>query len=545
MSPEARVFSSAKLIAACTLLSRITGLAREIVLNAAYGQSWIQDAFNYGFQVPNLFRRLFGEGALSAVFVPTFTEVLDRDGRDEAWRLLGRVTALLTLVLVLLTIVLELAVLVIWWYAPGEAMRRLMLGLTAVMLPFMISICVLALLSSILNCVNHFTVPALSPIVLNLCNIAGVLLVGPAMSDRLESQVYGVAISVLAAGVLQLAILVPILRQHGVRLPWSLGLADPRLRGILRTFVPILLGQGVLLFNVFLDAQICTYLSRGPNQPETLSIAGHSLRYPMEAGALSAVNNATRLYQFPLGVLAISLATAAFPMLSRQAARGDMPALRTSLGSALRMAVFEGLPAGLVMMVLAEPIVALLFQYGRFGPEESIRAAAVLRWYGIGMWAFCAQHIVLRGFYSVKDTLTPMWIGCGLVALNQAINLSLVWHPAIRESAFGISTSMTSMLHVGIGLWILRRRTGGRIGGHVLVAAFLRTAALAVLATGAAWAAARFGASWELMSGAAISARALRVFIPLMAAIAVYLVAARVARMDEVRWLVGRESRGV
>ncbi len=545
MSSEKRLFGAAKLIAACTLLSRVTGLARDIVLNAHFGQGWVQDSFNYGFQIPNLFRRLFGEGALAAVFVPQFTEVLDRDGKPAAGVLLGRVCGLLVVVLSTLTIVLELGVAAVWHFAPGEAMRRLMLGLTAVMLPFMISICLLAVFSSILNCLHHFTVPALAPIVLNVCNILGVLVVGPAMSVRPEIQVYGVALSVVAASVLQIAIVLPVLRTYGIRFRPSVDWRDPTVRRMMRTFVPIMIGQGVLLLNVYLDSQVCTFLTRGPNQAETFSIAGRQIRYPLNDGALSAVSNAQRLYQFPLGVLAISLATAAFPLLSRHASRGDMPAMRRATGSALRMAVFEGLPAGLMMIVLAQPIVTLLFQYQRFGAAATERASWVLAWYGIGMWAFCGQHIVTRGFYSLKDTLTPMWIGCGLVLLNQALNLSLVWHPRIREAAFGISTSITASLQVAIGLWILRQRMGGRIGARELARSFARTLIAGLLAAGAAmlvlWWARRSGG----LAGMSIVARAARVFLPMGAAGLVYLAAAKAMRMREVDWLLGRATPDV
>lgn len=545
MTVERRLFGSARLIAVCTLLSRVTGLARDIVLNTHYGLNWVQDAFNYGFLIPNLFRRLFGEGALAAVFVPVFTEVLDRDGKPAASRLLGRVCGLLALVLSVLTILLEAGLLLAWRLAPGSEMRQLMYGLTAVMLPFMIGICLLALFSSILNCLNHFTVPALAPIVLNACNIVGVLLVGPALSERLEVQVYGVAVTVLLAGALQIAIVLPVLSRSGVRVRPVLAWRDPTLQRMLRALVPVLIGQGVLLLNVYFDSQICALLTRGPGQPEHFMLAGRPIAYPLSEGALSAVNNAQRLYQFPLGVLAISLATAAFPLLSRHAARGDLPRTRAATVASLRLAVFEGMPAGAMMIVLAQPIVALLFQYHRFGPDATQRAAWVLACYGIGMWAFCAQHIATRAFYALKDTLTPMWIGCGLVALTQTLNLVLVWQPAVREAAFGLSTSLSAILQLGISLWILRRRMGGRVGGRELAFSLVRALIAAALAGAAAWMvgdglAARLGTAPER-----IADRLLAVMLPMLAGGAAYAAAAAVLRMRELAWLFGRAQPDV
>lgn len=540
MSRDSRYLRSAKLIAACTLLSRFTGLARDIVLNHVYGQRWVQDAFNYGFLIPNLFRRLFGEGALSAIFIPIFTETLDRKGRPDAWVLLGRVAGLMVVILCSVTILLELGVLAIWHFHPGGPMRTLQLGLTAVMMPFMISICLLALLSSILNCLDHFTVPALMPIVLNVMSIVGVLFVGPMIGKPLERQIYGVALSVLAASVLQLLLILPILKSNGVKMPWSLDYRHPDLRRISRMFFPVIIGQGVLLFSVFFDAQICTFLTHEPESPATFTLFGLVLKYPLHEGALSAVNNAQRLYQFPLGVLAISLATAVFPMFSLYASREDYAGLRETLGQSIRVAIFEGLPSGIMMILLAEPIVALLFQHGRFGPEATERAAWVLKWYGLGMPAFCAQHILLRGFYSLKDTMTPMWIGCSLVIVNMALSLSLVWLPYIREAAFGISTSTTATMHVLISVWLLRRRLRGRIGARAIVKASFKMLIGGTLAGAAAWWLIRWAGGMDMSSLGRTGARAVEVFVPLVGAGLVYLGSAYLLKSEEIGWLLGR-----
>jgi len=537
MAGGARFLGSAKLIAFCTLGSRITGLARDITLNYVYGQRWVQDAFNYGFLLPNLFRRLFGEGALAAVFIPVFTDVLETKDRSAAWLLLGRVTGLMALVLVILTIALELVLFAIWQVAPGGAMRQLQIALSAVMMPFMITVCLLALFSSILNCLDHFAAPALLPVVLNLFIIFGALAVGPWIGAALEKQIYGVAIAVVVAGVVQLFMLMPVLRRHGVRFRLSLHTRDPELRQILRMFLPILLGQGVLLFNVFFDAQICTFLTRGPEAPATFNMFGKSVAYPLEEGALSAVNNAQRLYQFPLGVLAISLATAAFPAFSRCASRHDWDGLRGAIGQSLRVAIFEGLPSGIVLIVLAEPIVSLLFEHGRFGPEQTVRAAAVLRWYGIGMAAYCGQHILLRGFYSLKDTLTPMWISCFLVALNIVLNLTLIW--SLREQVFGLTTATTATLHLVISVWLLRRRLHGRMGGRAVAGSLLRAVAAAAAAGASAWWLLDLLRNTDLpLDGLAL--RAVHVFAPLITAGIVYLLVALTLRMPEVSWLLRR-----
>lgn len=467
-SSKRSVVSSAKLIAGCTLTSRITGLVRDILLAQAFGLGWVQDAFLYAFQFPNLFRRLLGEGAMAAAFVPTFTRTLEDEGRDSAWRLLARTLALLTVALVVLIVTITAIIAAIWFLMPVDpekvAARRLLLSLTALMLPFMLTICVLALFSSILNCVGSFVPAALAPILLNICMIVGIAWLAPALHPRdAHAQIHVVALTVVVAGILQILYILPVLRSHGVRLGWRLELADPSVRRLLSLLVPVALGQGVLALGVFLDAQVCVLLTHKSDTPPTATLLGWTFVYPLEEGALSAVTFAQRLYQFPLGVLVISLATAALPAFSRLANRQDWPAWTAEVRQSLRLAVFEGVLAGTMMLMLAEPIVRFLFEYRSFTPHDTTRAGYVLTFYGLGLWAFCAQHIVLRAFYSLGDVRTPLKISAVLLPLNLALNLALVWVDAIREAAFAVSSCTTFTLSVVLGLVILRRRVGLRL----------------------------------------------------------------------------------
>jgi len=480
MSEHRPIISSARLIAVCTLASRVTGLVRDMLLVHAFGAAWVLDAFFYAFQFPNLFRRLFGEGALSAVFVPVFARTLENEGRPSAWQLLARTLALLCLVLLLLIMAIEAVLLAIWLLLPGGADRALILALTALMLPFMLTICVVALFSSILNCLGSFGAPALAPVVLNLVMMAGIVWLGPLVGGQdAERQMFGVAFSVLLAGALQLGLLVPVLWSKGVTLGWSLRTRDPRVREMLGKMVPVLFGQGVLLVGTFLDAQICALLTHVRDGPQTVNVLGLAVTYPLTEGALTALTVAQRLYQFPLGVLAISLATAALPAFSRLAARSAWHDWSGEVTRALRLAVFEGLLAGAFMIALAEPIVQLLFEHGRFDPAATPRAARVLAFYGFGMWAFCAHQIVLRGFYSVGDVSTPVKISCVLVPVNLVLSLVLIWFDAIREAAFAISTSTTSTLAVLAGMVLLRRRVRTRLADGPTLWALARMVAAA------------------------------------------------------------------
>ncbi|MCG3127545.1 MAG: Lipid II flippase MurJ [Phycisphaerae bacterium] len=546
MSESRHVISSARLIGVATLLSRITGMVRDMVLASWFGATWVADNYNFAFQVPNLFRRLFAEGAMSAVFVPVFSGTLEQEGRESGWRLLARTLALLVTTLVAILIVAELAVVALWFAFPGDdptvaADRRLLVALTALMLPFMLFISVVALLSSILNCVGCFGPPALMPLVFNLVTLGGIWFIGPLLSRTDPTvQIFGVAASVVLAGVIEVLALWPVMRRHGVPWRWQFDLKDAKVRVMMRRMGPVILGQGVLMIGVFLDTAIAKGLTHPPNTAERFALLGWSLPFPLEEGAITVLTVAQRLYQFPLGVLAISLAVAVLPTLSRIAARKDWVAWTGEMRSSLRLAIFAGLLAGVMMLLLSEPIVRLLFEYRKFTAADTPRAARALACYGIGMWAFCALHIVLRGFYSIADVRTPLKISCVLLPLNLLISLLVVWLPALREAGFGLSTSLTASINVVVGLTILQNRSRVTIFDRRMLAALGR-----MLAAGAISAGCVLVARPLILSSSASSAllRAVDVFGSLTVGVAGYLAAAWVLRLPEARLIFQRRRR--
>ena len=464
MSKPAPVLHSALLISLCTLGSRVTGLARDVLLAQTFGVTWVHDAWNYAFQVPNLFRRLFGEGALAAVFVPLFTRTLSADREARAWRLLAGVLALLSLTLLAVLLVLEGVVLVAWWFTaegPDAAANALLLSLTGLMLPYMVAICITALFASVLNAVGRFVVPALMPIVLNLAMIVTLVWLAPELAGaEAERQVYVLAGSVLAAGVLQVLILLPVLRRSGVALAWRWQPRDPLVQRAVTLMGPVLLGQGVLALGVFLDAQVCALLTATAADP-TANWFGWEFAYPLQAGALTSITVASRLYQFPLGVMAVALGTAVLPTLTRLATQVDWGGWSRELTQTLRMGVFVGLLAGAMLVAIPHELVRLLFEYREFGPQDTDRVAAVLRWYGLGMWALFGQHLVVRAFYSLGDVKTPLKISVLLLPFNLAISLVLIWQPAFREAGFAVSSTLTATLAVAAGSVLLRREVTG------------------------------------------------------------------------------------
>ena len=543
MSKQRSVVGSAKLIAICTLLSRFTGLARDVLLAQAFGLRWIQDAFVYAFQVPNLFRRLLGEGAMASVFVPTFTRLLEHEGRESAWRLLARTLALLCVALVVIILAIEAIILVVWVLTPADpatlASRRLLLSLTALMLPFMLTVCVVALLSAILNCLGSFVPAALAPVLLNIAMIVAIAWLGPAMYPQAaEAQIYVVAWAVIIGGVLQIVMLIPVLRANGVPLRWRWEPREASVRKMLKLLAPVALGQGVLVFGVYLDAQVCILLTHKSGTPATFDLLGAEIAYPLEEGALSAITYAQRLYQFPLGVLVVSLATAAMPAFSRLAAREDWSAWAGEVRQSLRLAVFEGLLTGAMMIVLAEPIVRFLFEYRNFTAANTVRAAHVLTFYGLGMWAYCAQHIVLRGFYSLGDVRTPLKISAAVLPLNIVLSLALVWIDAVREAAFAISSALTFGLAVVVGVVILQRRAHARVTDWPAVLAVGRMLLCAGLAGAAVWLLESPAANLAARIPGRVGPRAAEVMGLLAVGCGVFLVAAWLLRLPEVTLLL-------
>ncbi len=486
------VASAALLIAGCTVVSRVTGLARDVLLAQYYGLSWVADAWNFAFQIPNLFRRLLGEGALAAAFVPTLTRVLTADGPGGAQRLFSGALGLLTVALAGAVLLGELVILAIWHLAPAEpassAARNLVLALTAIMLPFMLGVCVLALLASTLNALQRFAAAALAPIILNLFMIVGIVWIGPTLfGGEPETQVFGVALSVIAASVAQLVFLGSFVRGAGLRLAWRWTPSDVAVRGMLALLGPVIVGQGVLTLGVFLDAQLCLLLTRTVDAPATVNWFGVTFDYPLREGALSALTYAARLYQFPLGVLAVSLSTAALPTLSRLASDRTLDGWRDTFSGALRAALFVALPAGGSLIVFAEPMVRLLFEYRSFTADDTLRAASVLRWYGLALPAFFAQHLVLRGFYSLQDVRTPLVLSVCILPVNLGLSLVLIWQPELREAGFAVSAALTSTLGLGIGLILLARRSGSRIVDWRLGVAAARMVLLSGVSLAAAW----------------------------------------------------------
>ncbi len=435
----------ARTVSLLTLISRFSGFARDAAQSRVFGAGPIMDAFAIAFQLPSLFRRLFGEGALSASFTPLYAK-LQQDNPLKA-KLLASVTiSLLTIVLAALTLVGEAIVLSL---PRTDDNQRLAYQLMATMLPYMPLICVVALMGSILNVHGKFAVAAASPIILNAAIIAASIGVSY-MHGGLEvsRHIQIVAWSVIVAGLLQVAWMMWSTRGYGLRLTLQWHGCRDSLRTMLTTMLPMMIGLGVFQINTFIDSMIASY-------PILVGPTLFGMQFPLTEGSNAAMNYATRLYEFPLGVFGIAIATAIFPTLSRQASNPTMFA--QTLRRGLRLALFIGLPASAGLIVVRTHLTAVVFQGGQFTADDTIRVATILLGFAPAVVAFSIMQTMTRAFYALGDTATPTRVSLWMVCLNFILNCTLIWTP-LNTSGLAWSTTICAFLQAAILIFILHRR---------------------------------------------------------------------------------------
>jgi len=542
-------FSKVKLLAAVTMVSRVLGLVRDMVI-VPLGGDRLADRFWTAFSIPNLLRRLFGEGALSAAFVPVFTQVAEAQGRGRARLVLANVAGLLAVLLAGIVLLTWAGLAAAWLLWPGGPLRLLLLRLIALMMPFLITICLLALGAAALNCRGHFAYPAFAPVLLNVVLIAAALWVAPALAEGAAGQFHVLAVALVLAGAVQLAGVVWVLRAADLAVVPRLRPVLPEVRRVARLMAPMLVPLGAMQATALADRVIALALTRSAAHPDL----------PVTPGAVRCLYAAGRLYQLPLGVLAASIATAVFPLLGRYAARDDLPGLRETLNRALRMGAFVALPAGVGLILLAEPTIALIFQRKEFGPADTARTVLLLRLYCLGMCAYFWTPVLLRAFFSRQDARAPMVLAVILAVVNVALVLGLVWTP-LKAGAIALATAVTQTANALVLIFVLRRRWG-RLGGRRVLASFARTAAATAAMAAAVLAvlhvlpgqlaaigptlrrlAARYGLPELLIAAGPTLCRLAVVAAGVGAGAAVYLLAARLLGMRELGELLGGRRR--
>jgi putative peptidoglycan lipid II flippase len=429
------VVRSTWIISSLTGVSRILGLIREMVFGYYFGTSEVLSAFRIAFMVPNLARRLFGEGALSAAMIPILTENLHSNGEEASRRFIGRLLVALTGVLIVGTVAAELVVAGWTALAPDPA-----LTLTAILLPYMTLICVTALVGGVLNVRGHFATPAVSPVILNVAIIASAVIGGTWFGLAGESLIRWVCYSVLIGGAIQLALTYGALRAVRFVPVWGWSWRDAQLGRVLGLMGPMVLGLSAVQINTLADYVIAYWFVSFEGERVGPAVLGY----------------AQFLYQLPLGVFGIALATAIFPELSRRAAADDRAGLVDVLRQGVRLSLFIALPASVGLMFVAHPLVGALYQRGDFGPEQTGRVAWTLVFYAAGMAGYFMQHILIRVYYAMQDSRTPARVALCMVGVNVALNLVLVF--VMEERGLALSTAVCAMVQVIALARLLGRR---------------------------------------------------------------------------------------
>lgn len=447
-----RITRAAGVVSGATLVSRILGFVRDMVVAYFFGSGMTADAFFVAFRLPNLLRRLFAEGALSVAFIPVFTEYLRKHSQDEALRMAQTVFMALSLTLLAVTLLGEiLAPALVWVIAPGFAedpeKYRITIQLTRITFPYIFFIGLVALCQGVLNSLRHFAAPALSPALLNVFMICGVYFWSLAFAD----PIYGLAIGALAGGAAQLAMQAPFMKKRGFSFRPRFDFSHPALKRILLLMGPAALGSAIYQFNIVVGTLLASLLPQG---------------------SVSYLYYADRIVEFPLGVFAIALGTAVLPSMSRHTADNDIPGLISAFSHAMRLVIFIMVPASVGLIVLRHPIVELIYQRGEFTSLSTRMTAEALLYYTLGLWAFSSTRILTSAYYAMQDTKTPVKVAC--IAFPANILFSLVLMGPLKHGGLALATSLASALNVVVLLLILKRRLH-RLDGRAILESFMKT----------------------------------------------------------------------
>jgi putative peptidoglycan lipid II flippase len=530
MQEKKSFLKSAKTVSLCTLLSRVLGLARDIICASFFGTSLAWDAFVVAFKIPNLFRRLFGEGALSAAFIPVFTEYLETKSKKDAWELVNVTGTLLFIILASLVVLAEISFSVIPSVVSLNHKWELVLSLLMITFPYVLFICMVALAMAVLNSLKHFLIPALAPVTLNICWIMGVFLLTPIFGNTLENKIFGLAVAILIGGMIQLAMQLPVLKKEGIAFKPSLNFSHPGLKRILALMLPIIFGLAAVQINVLMDSFIAIAFAKPPGGAEHFSIAGISIPYPLETGAASVLYYADRLIQFPLGVFGIAMATAVFPYFSTYAARKEWTNFTDTFNQAVRVVLFIGIPASAGLILLRRPLVELFYERNAFTVESTYRTAAVILFYSIGVWAYSASHVIIRAFYSIQDTKTPVKVGAGMVGLNLILNLTLIWF--LREGGLALATAISATIQIII-LFILLHKKLNITGHKHIITSAIKTLIATFFMYVTCWITLKLVPTGD----GKLMIKFIRLLIPLITALTAFFTVSFLLKSEELRYL--------
>ncbi len=493
-----------------TGLSRIAGLVREIVASSYFATSGAFSAFTIAFQVPNVVRSLFADAALSAAFVPVFTELLEHGRRKDAFRLASTLFFLILTVLGAITVLFVAFAGVIMPLFVGSqlaGLEDLTIGLSRVLFPVVLVLGLNGLVVGILNAYDHFTIPALSPLVWNAVIL--VCLVGSQHVLSGDDQLYGYAIGVIIGTIVQFAMAAPMLRRLGFHLEISLSFRDERVRKVLRLMLPVTIGLGLINFNVLINSTLGSLVSEG---------------------APRAIDAAFRIYMLPQGMFSVAIATVLFPALSRYAARRDLDGLRALTANGMRQIFLLLIPAAAATLALATPITRLIYQHGQFGSSSTDLVSSALFWFSFSLPFSGVNLLLTRTFFSLQKP----WITTGIAALNLSVNVavSVALYGPFGIPGIVIGTAVSSAVMTLAQMHFLRRELHGRLEVRRTAVVTAQITVAAALLAGAAYVV-WYGLDRALGDG--LPAQVLSVGIALSVGAVVYAFAVLALRIPEAR----------
>jgi putative peptidoglycan lipid II flippase len=437
-SENSKVAKAAGIVGAATMVSRVFGLLRDTVIAAIFGANWMTDAFWVAFRIPNMLRRLLGEGSLTVSFVPVFTEYLQKKTRDQTLELASNAFTVLSIILAVVSVLgILLSPLIVGLIAPGFISNpeqfALAVFLNRLMFPYIFFIALVALCMGILNSFRHFTAPALSPVMLNIAMIAAAL----TLRSFFAEPITALALGVLAGGALQLAMQWPFLLKYGVKLKFRFNLRHPGIKQIGLLMLPAIFGAGVTTINVFVGTILASLLP---------------------GGSVTYLFYADRIMELPLGIFAIAIGTAALPSFSQHVAADNMDELKSSISFSLRLMLFVTIPAMVALMALNLPIISVLFQRGAFDAQATILTAQALFCYALGLWAFSLIRVIVAVFYSLQDAKWPMKAAIITLIVNLAASIALMF--PLKHSGLALANSLAAIVNVIILGIVLKKKIG-------------------------------------------------------------------------------------
>jgi putative peptidoglycan lipid II flippase len=519
-TPRRRIAVNTAIFAVATALSRVAGLGREVAGAAFFGTSAAMSAFTLASQVPNLFSNLFSQAALSAAFVPVFTELIHEGRKREAFRVAATLFWVILVVLGALTLVwMAVAGFVVPLFTGTHISNSLTAGLSRVLFPVVLLLSLTGLLVGILQSYDEFSIPALAPAVWNLVILVLLIALRPRFHGA--DKVYAYAIAWLAATVVQLVMVIWAMRRVEFRLSLHFDWRDPRVRQVLVLFLPVTMSIGIVNLDIFINAGFGSLVSN--NAP-------------------AAINNAFRLYMLPQGVFSVAVATVLFPTLSRLAAARDPARMRQTIGNGMRQINLMLIPSAALMAILATPIVRLVYQRGTFGPHSTHLVSIALFWFAFSLPFAGINLLLTRAFFAVQRP----WIPTKLAAMNMVVDaiVSIALYKPFGIAGLVIGTASANLVMTGLQIYRLRIGLNGRIEGGQTIMITVRIAIATAIMAAVAWA---VWAGLDHVLGRSFPAQLVSVGVALAASCVLYaklVLAMRIPEARQIEALVLSRLRG-